>query len=335
VAGGGTGGDHGPATEASLNSPTGVAVDDSGNLFIADRNNNLVREVIYGIITTVAGGGSSGLGDGGLATKAQLNEPCGVAVDNAGDLFIVDYGNNRIRKVATNGIITTVVGGGKGGGSDGIGDGGTATNATLSGPMGMAVDTAGDLFILDAFNGRIRELGTNGIITTVAGNGDWKYAGDGGAATNASFWFYNNDYDSGVAVDTVGNLYVGDTYNNRVREAGFGGYPVLTLNNTTAGNMGNYQVIISNSSGSVTSSVATLTFISPPLISSIAGGAGGSLTLNLITTTNVSSRIYAATNLTPPVNWLPIYTNLVGGAWQFNDPNAPNRPMQFYRVSTP
>jgi hypothetical protein len=336
-------GDGGPATNAQMNAPLGVAVDGTGNLFIADYNNNRIREVkTNGSIITVAGGalnsygGTSGYsGDGGAATNAELNSPSGVAVDGTGNVFIVDYGNSRIRKVGTNGVITTVAGNGTGGGGGGsIGDGGAATNASLS-PYGVAVDGTGNLFIVDAEYGRIQEVGTNGIITTVAGNGNWRYSGDGGPATNASFWFYNNWYDSGVAVDCVGNLFIADTYNERVREVGFGGWPALTLNNATTNNTGNYQVIVSNSSGSITSSVVSLTIISPPAFSGMANNANGCLTLNLVTTTNIRSRLFAATNLVPPVVWQPIYTNFTGGGWQFTDTNISGITSKYYLLSTP
>ena len=171
------------ATNAALNRPGDVAVDTMANLFIADTGNNVIRKVgTNGIITTVAGKGTNGYsGDGGAATNAALNGD-GVVVDTMGNLFIADYGNNVIRKVGTNGIIVTVAGNGTTGYS---GDGGAATNAALNGP-GVAVDTMGNLFIADYGNNVIRKVGTNGIITTVAGNGTTGYSGDGGAATNAA-----------------------------------------------------------------------------------------------------------------------------------------------------
>ena len=218
VAGGGNSspypGDGGPATNAELNQPWSVAVDAYGNLFIADTDNYRIREVgANGIITTVAGNGGRGYsGDGGLATNASLSYPAGVAVDAYGNLFIADTSNNRIRKVGVNRIITTVAGGGNGYYS---GDGGLATNAVLSQPHGVALDAYGNLFIADTDNSRIREVGTNGIITTVAGNGSYGYSGDGGAAINASL-----SYPRGVAVDAYGNLFIADTWNNRIREVG-------------------------------------------------------------------------------------------------------------------
>ena len=227
---GGYSGDGGAAISAKLYYPSGVAVDATGNLFIADAANERIRKVgINGIITTIAGNGTYGyFGDGDAATNAELKGPEGVAVDSTGNLFIADVYNNRIRKVGTNGIISTVAGNGTNGYS---GDGGAATNAELYDPSGVMVDATGNLFIADAYNERIREVGTNGIINTVAGNGYGAYgyggySGDGGAATNAEL------YDpSGVAVDAVGNLFIADYYNQRIREVRTNG--IIT---TVAGN---------------------------------------------------------------------------------------------------
>jgi sugar lactone lactonase YvrE len=208
------GGDGGYATNAVLSCPGGVAVDSSDNIFIVDQFNGRIRKVdTNGIITTVAGAGNGGFffGDSGYATNAGLNSPHGVAIDTVGNLFIADYGNNRIRKVDTNGIITTVAGNNNGGFS--AGDGGYATNASLSWPEGVAVDASGNLFIADYGDSRVRKVDTNGIITTVAGNGNYGFSGDGGAATNAELT------DAfGVAVDNSGNLFIADCENNRIRE---------------------------------------------------------------------------------------------------------------------
>jgi sugar lactone lactonase YvrE len=192
VAGNGTAGfsgDNGPAISAELNSPSfgddpsGLAVDASGNLFIADFGNNRIRKVTpQGIITTVAGSGGAGptgagsSGDGGLATSAQLNDPHGVAVDTSGNLFIADSGNCRIRKVTPQGIITTVAGNNC---DTSLGDGGPAISAGLQLPWGVAVDASGNLFIAENDN-RIRKVTPQGIITTVAGNGTAGFSGDGG-----------------------------------------------------------------------------------------------------------------------------------------------------------
>jgi sugar lactone lactonase YvrE len=247
-------GDNGAATNASLDSPYGVAVDVSGNLFIADWENARIRKVdTNGIITTVAGDANSGyFGDGGPATSASLDFPQGVAVDASGNLFIADYYNQRIRMVGTNGIIITVAGNGTSGYS---GDGGPATSASLYDPYGVAVDASGNLFIADSNNRRIRKVDANGIITTVAGDGISGFAGDGGSATNARL---NDPY--GVAVDASGNLFIADDGNNRVRQVMPGGAGSSLLANQA----GNYQVIVTSPFGTVTSQVATLTFLLPP-----------------------------------------------------------------------
>jgi sugar lactone lactonase YvrE len=220
VAGNGTpgySGDGGPATAAQLAGPSGVAVDGAGNLFIADNGNERVRKVsATGVITTVAGNGTPGYsGDGGAATSARLSRPLGVAVDAAGNLFIADSSNNRVRKVSVSGVITTVAGTGTSGYS---GDGGPATSAWLSYPSGVAVDAAGDLFIADSSNNGVRRVSASGVITTVAGNGRYGYSGDGGPATSAQLYF-----PQGVAVGAAGDLFIADSYNDRVRKVSAGG----------------------------------------------------------------------------------------------------------------
>ena len=206
-------GDGGPATNASLNYPQGMATDAAGNLYIADTSNYRVRKVSGGVITTVAGDGVYRFsGDGGPAASAQLNYPNGAAVDSAGNLYIADTNNNRIRKVS-GGIITTVAGNGSPGFS---GDGGPAIRASLNQPSGVAVDSAGNLYIADELNSRVRKV-SGGTITTVAGNGGWQFSGDGGPAASASL-----NYPTGVAVDSTGNLYIADAGNSRVRKVSGG-----------------------------------------------------------------------------------------------------------------
>ncbi|HET6881662.1 MAG TPA: MBG domain-containing protein [Pirellulales bacterium] len=212
---GGFSGDGGAATAATIYNPQGVAVDSSGDLFIADYGNHIVREVDHatGVITTVAGNGTAGYsGDGGAATAAELSSPVDVAVFG-GNLFICDLAN-VIREVnLTTGVITTVAGNGTRGFS---GDGGAATAAELAAPQGIAFDSAGDLFIADNFNYRVREVDhATGNITTVAGNGSFGFAsGDGGAATAATI---GEPY--AVAVDpSSGDLFIADTISNKVRK---------------------------------------------------------------------------------------------------------------------
>jgi sugar lactone lactonase YvrE len=211
---GGFSGDNGPATDARLNFPFGLAVDAHGNLFIADSYNNRVRKVSPdGVITTVAGNGSKrSSGDGGLATEAGMVPYGGLAVDAAGDLFIADNGNPydlttyRVRKVdAVTGIITSVAGTGANGGFSG--DGGPAISAMLDSPYGLAVDSKGNLFVSDWDNYRVRKVdAVTGVISTVAGIGRKPYAGDGGLATQTGL-----RGPMGLAVDAVGNLLVADS----------------------------------------------------------------------------------------------------------------------------
>jgi sugar lactone lactonase YvrE len=220
----GYGGDNGLATSAQLDGPLGVAIDKIGNLYIADANNNRIRQVIAatGIITTVAGSGPTGhgnggfSGDGGPASEAQLNYPTHVAMDGAGNLYIADSENHRIRQViAATGIITTVAGSGSTENGNGgfSGDGGPATDAQLNYPSGVAVDGQGNLFIADNSNHRIRKvIAATGVITTVAGSGIAGYSGDNGPAFDAQL-----NMPSDVAFDGVGNLYIVDQDNHCIR----------------------------------------------------------------------------------------------------------------------
>ena len=206
-------GDGGLAVSAGLNRPRGVAFDASGNMYIADELNHRIRRVTPGgIITTFAGTGTGGFsGDGGQAVNAQLNQPGSLAFNANGSLIIADSQNRRIRKVnSSNGIITTIAGTGTEGFS---GDGGPATSAMLRRAVDLAVDAFGNVYFADSVDHRIRKISTNGLISTVAGNGIQGYSGNGGQATSASLRF-----PVGIALDAAGNLYIADAGNHVVRE---------------------------------------------------------------------------------------------------------------------
>jgi uncharacterized protein (TIGR03437 family) len=267
VAGNGTAGytgDKGQAASAELNQPSGVAVDGSGNLYIADTNNHVIRKVTSGgVISTFAGNNQAGSsGDGGAANVAQLNSPTAVALDSANNVYIADTGNNTIRVVAPNGNINTIIGTGNltkptsiavdasgvlyltdpgnnrvakftGGrltivaGTSVPGfsnDGGQATAAQLNNPKGVAVDAAGNLYITDTNNCRIRKVTPDGVITTIAGNAKIGYTGDGGPATAASLSF-----PYGLALDASGNIYFTDSNNHALRELQ-PAFPVISQN---------------------------------------------------------------------------------------------------------
>ena len=272
-------GDGGPATAAQLNDPTDIAVDAYGNAYISDGGNNAIRKIdVYGIISTVGGNGIGGFtGDGGPATIASINYPNGLVVDNAGNIFFCDDGNRRIRKISTLGIITTIAGTDSGGhygngpatsailnapqdigidlagnlyftdaneyikkitpdgmliyiagtGTSGFtGDGGPATAAELNAVSGVVADSAGNLYLADDVNNRVRKVNTAGIISTIAGTGGAGYFGDGGPATAALF--HNID---GIAIDHAGNLFISDEENHRIREIDISGTITLIAGN--------------------------------------------------------------------------------------------------------
>ncbi|MFO1476721.1 MAG: immunoglobulin domain-containing protein [Verrucomicrobiota bacterium] len=299
-------GDGGPATSAALSYPDGVAVDGAGNLYIADSGNNVIRRVnAGGSITTVAGTGAAGYsGDSGPAITATLSYPETVLLDTAGNVYIADSQNNVVRKVDTNGIIRTVAGSGVLGYR---GDGGYATNARLSYPYGLALDSFGNLFIGDSGNHVIRKVSVDATISTVAGDGNRGYSGDGGPARSAHLAFpngvgldiYGNLFISdgqnnamrkvdlsgiittvpgtalagafGLACDTFRNVYVADTSNNRIRKiTRFSDYPVFTLNQAASTDSGNYSAVISSPFGTVTtrSAVLSVTWPAPNILNS-------------------------------------------------------------------
>lgn len=229
---GGFSGDGGPATMAELNGPRGVAVDASGNIFIADSRNDVLRLVdAEGIITTRAGGAIS-FGDGGPATSAAVYAPGAVAFDAAGNVFIAEPVTGLVRRVdAQTGIITTVAGNGT---LESTGDGGPATEAGLAQPSGLAVDAMGNLYISEFQGQRVRKVDLHtGIITTIAGNGTLGFSGDGGPATEAQL-----SLPGGLAIDADGHLLIADSGNHRIRRVDRETGIITTIagNGFTAGN---------------------------------------------------------------------------------------------------
>jgi len=209
---GGYSGDNGPATAAQIRFAYGVAADTSGNVYIADYGNSVIRKInAAGTISTYAGTGEVAgySGDGSAATAALLNSPTDVIADNNGNLFIADNGNHVVRKINALGTITTYAGNGVSGYS---GNGTPATSAELSNPYGVAVDTAGNVYVADQNNNLIRKINTSGIISNFAGTGSFGYSGDGGLATNA-----NLASPTDVAVDRSGHTYIADFNSNTVR----------------------------------------------------------------------------------------------------------------------
>jgi len=344
-------GDGGPATNASMYYPNGVAMDAAGDLFISDQSKRIRKVDTNGVITTVAGKGTIAFsGDGGAATNAGFY-PYALALDSAGNLFIADSVNFRIRKVDTNGIITTVAGKGTFSYS---GEGGQATNAGIGSPSALALDTSGNLFIGSSTAYRILKVDTNGILKTVAGNGAFGDSGDGGAATNAQF-----KTPFGMTTDPSGNLYFSDSGSARIRKVGTNGIittvvgngalgfptdnvcgasaglsgprglmidsngnllfvdqganrlrkvanleyadqPTFTVTNVTTASLSNsYSVVITSTSGSVTSSVVTLNVQLPPIAPYKASNGIYHFTWSAVS--NQTYQLQFATNLALPV----------------------------------
>jgi sugar lactone lactonase YvrE len=235
IAGNGLGsysGDAGTATSAQFNTPSAVALDATGNLYIADTANNVVRMITAkGVITTFAGTGTAGFsGDGSAANKAQLSAPSSLAVDAAGNVYIADTGNLRVRVVSANGNIATFAGSGSPGYG---GDGGAASSATFYLPTAVATDKAGNVYIADYEVGVVRKVTTAGIISTVAGNGGTGYSGDGGSATVAQL-----NGPSALTFDPAGNLYIAQMGDSRVRMVSTQGIITTIAGNGSDGYLG-------------------------------------------------------------------------------------------------
>jgi hypothetical protein len=251
IAGTGFGGylasqDGGPATAAWIRWPIGIAVNASGDVYFSDFGNNIIRKVsAAGIITTIAGipGSIPGYGgDGGPATAATLGNAWGVAVDASGNVLIADALNHRLRKVTVStGVITTIAGMGFVGFA---GDGGPATSSAcrLNEPTGVAVDGAGNIYIADNSNNRVRKINTSGIISTIAGVGlPYGYTGDGGPATSARLY-----YPKGIAADNAGNVYISDWNNNVVRKINTSGMITTIAGTGVAGYSGDGIAAVSS-----------------------------------------------------------------------------------------
>jgi hypothetical protein len=295
-------GDGGPATAADLDFPTGVAADASGNIYIADNENNVIRLVnTSGIINTIAGNGIAGFtGDGGQATSAELNYPLGVMVNSTGNIYISDYDNERIRVINTGGIISTIVGNGVSGYS---GDGGPASAAELFSPWGITMDGSGNLYIADADNNVIREVNTGNIISTIAGNYAYGsgFSGDGGAATSAEL--YN---PTGVALDGSGVLYITDQANNRVRKTCTSTAtpgPITGPVNLCSGASETYSIAVVVGATSYTWTLPTGWSGSSTSTSIIvtAGAGGGNITVSPVNACGAGpAQILAVNSVTPP-----------------------------------
>jgi sugar lactone lactonase YvrE len=327
----GYGGNGGPATAAQLDQPLGIAVDGSGNVFIADSNNDVVRvSASTGVISTMAGVynqpgfNSTALGDGGPATAAYLYSPGGLALDSSGNLYIADTYHDEVRKVsATTGIISTVAGGAGSQNSGSIGDGGPAIGAQLSYPGQLAIDSVGNLYICDIYNGRVRKVtAASGIITTVAGNGlRYGISGDGGPATSAPL------SPQGVAVNAAGDLYISngraavrkvDASTGIITKAAGNGYPGYFGDggSATIAEVYDPQGLALDSSGNLYLAdqanfrIRKVTFLSPvatPAFSLAGGTYVGSRTVT-ITDTTAGAAIYYTTSGTTPTTSSTKYT---------------------------
>ncbi len=318
-------GDGGPATNAEIYFAWAIAVDGSGNLYIADSHNNVVRKVnSAGYISTVAGNYSLGAGytgDGGQATAAQIDEPTGLVTDAAGNLYIAEHLNHIVRKVDPSGIISTFAGNGYGAGTSYggySGDGGAATNAEFDEPMGLTIDAIGNIYVADMNNSVVRKIDGSGIITTVAGNGTLGFTGDGGPATAAELVG-----PSDVSSDACGNLLIADYANMRVRRVQYGPVAPIPITGPTSVCIGATINLSDVGTGGTWTSGAT-TVASVPLSSGIVTGMSAGTAVITYTTPCFTST-YTVTVYPSPVLTgtavicgtisATISTSVAGGTW--------------------
>jgi len=225
-------GDGGDALSAGFNAPSAVSFDGAGNIYVADKANNVIRKVSYsGVVSTFAGTGVAGFtNDSAAATASKLNQPYSIISDMPGNVYIADYANNKVRKVGINGVMRTIAGTGVAGYS---GDGFAATAARLDRPQGIAIDQYGNVYVSEAGNHTVRKITPGGIITTLAGNGTNGYSGDGGNGAAAQLYG-----PAGLTVDVYDNVYIADYFNNVVRKVSAAGVISTYAGNHTQGNTG-------------------------------------------------------------------------------------------------
>jgi sugar lactone lactonase YvrE len=196
----------GAAKEASFKQPAGIALDGSGNIYLADAYNNRIRKITpAGVVTTLAGSGKEGFADG-MGKDAVFNGPAGIAIDRDGNIYTAEWKGHRVRKITPAGVVTTLAGSGKAGFADG-----TGAEASFNTPQGVAVDASGNVYVSESGNHRIRKISPSGVVTTVAGSGKPGFADGTGAEANFKS-------PTGIALDAVGNVYVSDTGNHQIRK---------------------------------------------------------------------------------------------------------------------
>jgi len=294
-------GDGGQATAAKLSGPHAVAFDAQSNMYIVDQDNNRIRMVnTAGIISTFAGNGTAGYsGDGGQVTAAEINYSSWICFDAAGNLYIADSNNERMRIITTAGIISTFAGNGTQGYT---GNGGQATAAEMSNPAGAAVDASGNLYVVESQSNIIRKINTSGIISIIAGNGTIGYSGDGGSATAAEL-----KEPAGVVLDAAGNVYIADFQNGRIRVVAV----PLTITATT-------NTICSGNTTTLTATGATNYTWSPSTGLSTNTGSLVAASPTVTTTYTVVSTLYSlpidTTTITITVNALPTVSVTVNTA---------------------